>query len=59
PERKFAKLEYVNPAAYRRFSFGYDRARPADGLTKCKDEVWYVQQLRKDELTELMKAGRI
>jgi len=49
----------VNPAAYRRFSFGYDRARPADGLAKCKDEVWYVQQLTTDELTELMKAGRI
>ena len=43
PEAKFAKLKYVNPAAYRRFSsFGYDRARPADGLAKCKDEVWYV-----------------
>ncbi len=59
PEAKFAKLEYVNPAAYRRFSFGYDRARPTDGLAKCKDPVWYVQQLTKDELTELMKAGRI
>ena len=39
PEAKFAKLEYVNPAVYRRFSFGYDRARPAaargSGLGPC------------------------
>lgn len=59
PEDKFHALEVEYPNNYTRFSFGYDRDRPAEGLANCKDECWYVQQLTKDELRELASVGRI
>ena len=54
-EHKFAQLEEMDRRNYRRFSFGYDRGRPACGLEKCNDEVCYFQQLTDSEI-ETLKA---
>jgi len=45
-EDKFVELEFANPKAYARLSFGCDRERPIP----FDEPVWYVQQITKDEL---------
>ena len=56
-EHKFAQLEEMDRRSYRRFSFGYDRGRPACGLEACDDEVCYFQQLTDSEIATLVKKG--
>ena len=53
-EHKFAQLEQMDPQSYRRFTFGYDRGRPKDGIENCNDEVCYFQQLTDGEI-EILK----
>jgi hypothetical protein len=59
PEHKFSKMLMRWPSRYGQFSFGYDRARPNQGLSACHDSAWYVQQLDADEIAELKSCGRL
>jgi len=54
-EHVFARLESEHPEQWKRFAFGFDRARPF----KLDDEVFYIQQMTAAELEELKKKGLI
>lgn len=51
PESKFEHIEKDDPSRFRRLSFGFDRERPII----YEEPVWYAQQLKPEEITEMVK----
>ena len=54
-EPKFMVMKNLDPANWKQFEWGYDRERPFN----LSDKVFYVQQLKPDELAELSFNGLI
>lgn len=57
PEEKFRFLKNNYPESFTQFTFGYDRDRPKPLEEMAKDDVWYIQQVTKQELAWLKKEG--
>lgn len=52
-EHRWQRIMNAEPHWFRHLSFGYDRQRPFN----VKDEVFYIQQVSGEELTQLSEAG--
>jgi hypothetical protein len=58
-EQAFDQMDKEMNGKFQKFSFGFDRDRPPEGLASMKDKTFYIQQISFDEVNKLRELGFI